>query len=118
GLFARRAVEVDTYEGRPFEQITDLTIEPVPGGAILRATGLAARQGIYAVQLTPATIDETPVDGVLSYRLEGVRPDKPTPQGSRPTREVIAGRRLTDQMLAGVREIRVEGQMNALVSRR
>ena len=118
GLFARRAVEVDTYEGRPFEQITDLTIEPVPGGAILRATGLAARQGIYAVQLTPATIDETPVDGVLTYRLEGVRPDKPTPQGSRPTREVIAGRRLTDQMLAGVREIRVEGQMNALVSRR
>jgi hypothetical protein len=50
--------------------------------------------------------------------LEGVRPDKATPQGSRPTREVIAGRRLTDQMLAGVREIRVEGQLNALVSRR
>ena len=118
GLFARRAVEVDTYEGRPFEQITDLTIEPVPGGAILRATGLAARQGIYKVRLTPATPDEMPVDGVLTYRLEGVRPDKATPQGSRPTREVIAGRRLTDQKLAGVREIRVEGQLNALVFRR
>ncbi|UWR35051.1 hypothetical protein K3759_08185 [Sulfitobacter sp. W027] len=118
GLFARRSVEVDTYEGRPFEQITDLTIEPVPGGAILRATGLAARQGIYAVRLTPATIEEQPVDGVLTYRLEGIRPDKATPQGSRPTREVIAARRLTDQTLSGVREIRVEGQMNTLVSRR
>lgn len=118
GLFAKRAVEVDTYEGRPFEQITDLTMEPVPGGAILRATGLAARQGIYAVRLTPTTLDEQPVDGVLTYRLEGMRPDKATPQGSNPTREVIAARRLTNQKLSGVREIRVEGQMNTLVSRR
>ncbi|UOA14899.1 MULTISPECIES: hypothetical protein [Sulfitobacter] len=118
GLFARRAVEAETYEGRPFEQITDLTIEPVPGGAILRATGLATRQGIYAVRLTPATVDELPVDGVLTYRLEGIRPDKATRQGSQPTREVIAGRRLTDEDLIGVREIRVQGQLNTLVSRR
>ncbi len=118
GLFAKRRAEVETYEGRPFEQITDLTVEPVPGGAIVRATGLAARQGIYAVQLTPANDEELPVNGVLTYRLEGVRPDKATPQGTQPTREVIAGRRLTDQNLRGVREIRVEGQLNALVSRR
>ncbi|NUH64355.1 hypothetical protein HTT03_03430 [Sulfitobacter sp. S0837] len=118
GLFAKRRAEVSTYEGRPFEQITDLTVEPVPGGAIVRATGLAARQGIYSVQLTPANVDELPVNGVLTYRLEGVRPNKATPQGSQPTREVIAGRHLTNQDLLGVREIRVEGQTNALVSRR
>jgi len=118
GLFAKRRAEVDTYEGRPFEQITDLTIEPVPGGAIVRATGLAARQGIYAVRLTPANVDELPVNGVLTYRLEGVRPAKATRQGGTATREVIAARRLTEQALRGVREIRVEGQLNALVSRR
>ncbi|MEX3315318.1 hypothetical protein [Sulfitobacter sp. PS-8MA] len=118
GLFAQRRAEVSTYAGRPIEQITDLTVEPVPGGAIVRATGLAARQGIYSVQLTPANSDELPVNGVLTYRLEGVRPDRATRQGSQPTREVIAGRRLTDQDLRGVREIQVEGQTNALVSRR
>lgn len=106
------------YLGRPFEQVTDLTIERVPGGAIIRATGLAARQGYYAVQLTPANEDELPVDGVLTYRLEGVRPSKNTSVGTTPTREVIAARRLTDQDLSGVRSIRVEGALNALVSRR
>ena len=118
GLFARIREPEEDYAGRPFEQVTDLTVEPVPGGAIVRATGLAARQGIYAVQLTPENEEELPVDGVLTYRLEGVLPDKATPQGSRPTREVIAARRLTEQDLRGVRAIRVEGQLNALVSRR
>jgi hypothetical protein len=79
---------------------------------------LAARQGIYSVQLTPATKDETPVDGVLTYRIEGIRPAKRTAVGTKPTREVIAARRLTDRELRSVRTIRVEGQLNALVARR
>ena len=58
-----------------------------------------------------------PVDGVLTYRLEGVRPNKQTTVGTKPTREVIAARRLTDQQLRGVRQIRVEGQLNAQVAR-
>ncbi len=117
-LFSGLREQEAEYIGRPFEQVTDLTIERVPGGAIIRATGLAARQGYYSVQLTPANDDELPVDGVLTYRLEGVRPDKNTNVGTVPTREVIAARRLTDQELNGVRSIRVEGQLNALVSRR
>ena len=117
GLFSRRVKE-DVYYGRPFEQVTDLTVERVPGGAIVRATGLAARQGYYEVQLTPANALEEPVDGVLTYRLEAVRPTKPTPVGTPPTREVIAARRVTDQQLRGVRQIRVEGQLNAQVARR
>ena len=82
------------------------------------ATGRAARQGIYAVQLTPVTEDETPVDGVLSYRLEGVRRNQPTPVGTAPSREVTAARQITDQDLVGVRAIRVEGLQNARVARR
>ncbi|WP_386260101.1 hypothetical protein [Sulfitobacter aestuariivivens] len=95
-----------------------MTVERIPGGAIVRATGLAARQGIYAVQLTPANDDEEPVNGVLTYRLEGVRPQQPTAVGAVPTREVIAARRLTDQQLRAVSQIRVEGQLNAQVARR
>lgn len=118
GLFASARAKAAVYDGRPFDQITNLTIEKVPGGALIRATGLAERQGIYAVRLTPANPDELPVDGVLTYRLEGVRPDRNTPVGTEPTREVTAARKVTDFMLAGVRTIRVEGQRNALTSRR
>lgn len=118
GLFSGLREQDANYVGIPFEQVKDLTIERVPGGAIIRATGLAARQGYYAVQLTPANEDELPVEGVLTYRLEGVRPNKNTNVGTVPTREVIAARRITDQDLRGVRSIRVEGQLNALVSRR
>jgi hypothetical protein len=118
GLFARDREKTATYAGLPFEQITDLKILRVPGGAIIQATGLAARQGIYSVRLTPANDTEAPVDGVLTYRLEGVRPARATPVGAVPTREVTAGRRLTDQMLRGVRSIRVEGRENARVVRR
>ena len=118
GLFKRARDRDSVYVGRPFEQVTDLTIERVQGGAIIRATGLAARQGIYSVQLTPANEDETPVDGVLTYRIEGVRPPRARTVGAQATREVIAGRRLTDRELRGVTAIRVEGQLNALVARR
>lgn len=118
GLFSNARAAEDLYLGRPFEQVTNLTIERVPGGAIVRATGLAARQGIYAVQLTPENEEEEPVDGVLTYRLEGIRPERNTAVGTVATREVIAARNLTEDQLRGVRSIRVEAQQNALVSRR
>ena len=118
GLFSRSRDEKEAFAGRPFEQVIDLTVERIPGGAIIRATGLAARQGIYEVQLTPANEDETPVDGVLTYRIEGLRPSRRTRVGTQPTREVTAGRQLTDRELRGVTEIRVEALTNALVARR
>ena len=118
GLFAGLRAEEADYAGKPFDQITDLAVERVPGGAIIRATGLADRQGIYSVRLTPLTEDESPVNGVLTYRLEGVRPDANTPVGAPATREVTAARKVTDQILVGVRTIRVEGVRNARVARR
>ncbi|MDF1728705.1 MAG: hypothetical protein P1U53_13245 [Sulfitobacter sp.] len=117
-LFSRPAATDVVYPGRPFQQVTSLVIERKPGGAIIRATGLAERQGIYEVQLTPANELEEPVDGVLVYRLEGISPRRATAVGAKPTREVTAARSVTDQMLAGVRAIRVEGELNAQVVRR
>ncbi|KEJ87971.1 hypothetical protein [Sulfitobacter donghicola] len=118
GLFARIRADEATYEGRPFDEIVSLKVERVPGGAIIRATGRADRQGIYSVRLTPADEDEKPVKGVLTYRLEGIKPDANTPVGGTATREVTAARKLTDQDLRGVRSIRVEGARNARVARR
>ena len=117
GLFQSKDREV-IYLGKPIDQVTNLVIERVPGGAVIRATGLTAVQGVYLVQLTPATEDETPVNGVLTYRLEGVRPEFNEGVGSTHTRTVVAARALTDQELAGVRSIRVEGARNAQTSRR
>lgn len=117
GLFGdRNAPKI--YIGEPFDEITDLTIERVAGGAIVRATGLADRQGVYSVQLTPANDDETPVNGVLTYRLEGIEPVKNTAVGGPATREVTAARKVTDQQLRGVSTIRVEGVRNAQIARR
>lgn len=117
-LFSRSRADVDVYAGRPFEQVTNITVERIPGGAIIRATGLAARQGIYEVQLTPENEEIEAVEGVLTFRLEGIRPTRATPVGTRPTREVVAAFRVTDKQLVGVRQIRVEGELNAQVTRR
>ena len=112
-IFSRKRNSNAVYNGRPVDQITDLTIERVPGGILLRATGLAARQGLYDVQLVPQN-----KDGVLTYRFEGVEPASQTPIGAAATREVIVARTLTDQQLAEVHTIRIEGQRNALTSSR
>ena len=118
GFFARRNAAADLYDGTPFDEIVDLTAERVSGGVIVRVTGRADRQGIYSVRLTPQTEDETPVDGVLTYRLEGIKPGADAAVGGPATREVTAARKLTDQDLRDVRTIRVEGLRNARVARR
>ncbi|WP_159977006.1 hypothetical protein [Roseobacter cerasinus] len=106
-----------TFEGTPIDTVSALVIERVPGGAIIRVTGLAARQGAYDVRLTPANEDEEAVDGVLTYRLEGLR-RAGTRQGAPATREVTVARKVTSLTLAGARTIRVEAERNALEARR
>ncbi|MEQ6203293.1 hypothetical protein ABMC88_09565 [Sulfitobacter sp. HNIBRBA2951] len=118
GLFAGRREAAGLYIGKPIDEIVELKIERVQGGAIIRATGRADRQGIYEVQLTPVNEEELPVKGVLTYRLEGVKPSRGTAVGGPATREVTAARQRTDQELRGVRSIRVEGVRNARVARR
>ncbi len=117
GLFSSRRKQNALYIGTPFDEIVDLTVEPLQGGVIVRATGRAARQGTYSVQLTPENEDEVAVDGVLTYRLEGIAPTN-TAIGTPPTREVTAARKVTEQSLRGVHSIRVEGLRNSRVSRR
>ncbi|MEP2640734.1 MULTISPECIES: hypothetical protein [Roseobacteraceae] len=116
GLFSSNSDD-DVYQGRPIDSISDLVVERVPGGAIIRVTGVAATQGEHSVRLTPANDDEAAVDGVLVYRLEAL-PSSTSRQGSAASREIHAARKVTDQTLAGARTIRVEAARNALQARR
>ncbi|WP_415920568.1 hypothetical protein [Tateyamaria sp. SN6-1] len=116
-LFGLRDRDTE-YPGGPVDQVSDLVIERVPGGAIIRAVGVPDYQGAFGVRLQPATEDEVPVDGVLTYRLEAIRPDGARLGGAQRVREVTVARQLTDNQLAGVRTIRVEGVRNAQTSRR
>jgi len=98
-------------------QIVSLRIEQVPGGAIVRATGLPPRQGYYDPELVPLN-RERPVDGVLTYQFRALPPLAATRSGTPQSREVIVGRFVSSQTLAGVRSIRVAGAQNALAARR
>jgi hypothetical protein len=100
------------YLGTPIDAITDLTLERVPGGLVIRATGATAL-GAFNARLTPVGEGETPVDGVLAYRLEAQYTR--TASGAS---TVTVARQLTDQQLEGARTIRVEGLQNALERRR
>ena len=118
GIFARQRERDAIFLGEPIDQVTSLVIERVPGGAVIRATGLTAVQGVHSIQLTPTTDDITPVDGVLSFRIEGIRPPRAQTVGSDHTRTVVAAIALTDQELAGVSTIQVQAARNTQSSRR
>lgn len=105
-------------EGFPIDQVTSLVIERTISGAIIRAEGLASRQGAYDARLIPDTPDETPVDGVLSYRFVVKYPNEPTTAGSANARTVSVARSVTTQLLEPARTIRVTGEQNARESRR
>lgn len=119
GLFAarREALKAINFT-TPIATITELRVERVPGGAIIRAMGVDSRQGAFNVDLIPVVEDEVPVDGVLAYTFERQTPSFRTATGPAQTREVVVARHVTDQQLVGVRTIRVEAAQNALQTRR
>ncbi|MCR8826662.1 hypothetical protein [Pseudosulfitobacter koreensis] len=118
GLFQRGRAERNLYQGAPIDTVSDLVVERVPGGAIIRASGISPTQGLYEVQLTPENEDDEAVDGVLSYRLEGRLPENAPAGGSVATRTVTAAHAVTEQQLRGVTTIRVVGATNARTTRR
>ena len=116
GVFRSDPRERVQYAGSTIDAISDLTVERVPGGIMIRATGRSATQGAFNARLTPQNEDELPVDGVLTYQLQAQY--KQNIGGAPETREVIVARTLTDQEAGDTRVIRVEGLQNALERRR
>lgn len=113
-IFRRRSEEV--YEGTPIDTISDLRIEPSGGGAIIKVTGIALRQGAHDVRLRPLN-DGEPVDGMLTFSLDALQPVN-RPQGPVQTRTVQAGRFISSQTLDEIKGVRVIAARNAQVSTR
>jgi hypothetical protein len=119
GIFDRRP-ENETYEGTPVDQVTALSIERTAGGAIVKATGLTARQEAFDVRLINVNGEDEdlmPVDGVLTLRLSAIQSGV-APQGPERTRRVHVGRFLSQQTLAETRVIRVVAERNVRALRR
>lgn len=96
-------------------QVTDLKVEPYPGGAILRATGLPPSQGFWEAELVEQPLDE---EGRLVFEFRVFPPLDPQPAGSPRSREIVVAVALSDLELQGVSALVVQGASNALSSRR
>lgn len=107
----------DVYPGIPVQKVTELKVERLADGAIIRASGVAYVQGAFSVKLMPMNEGE-PVKGVLSYELMAVHPGAAPRGGSERTRLVTVAHSLTDQQLEGVRTIKVVAKENARQARR
>lgn len=100
------------------QSVTDMRIERTPTGAIVYATGIAARQGAYGVELRldEADRDARTRDATLDFTFRAIYPDTRTALGSE--RTLRAAVSLSQQQLASVRSIRVVAAQNARESRR
>jgi hypothetical protein len=96
------------------DQVLTLVVEPTPGGAIVRATGLPPTQGWWQGQLVPEDL----VEGRQNFRFVIIPPLQPTRVSTQPSREVTVGFFLPNSQLAQIREITVTGARNARSSRR
>ncbi len=105
------------YSGTPVAKITELKVERVANGALIRAKGVANVQGAFNVRFAPQN-DGNPVSGVLTFEMQAIHPRHGPQGGSEKSREVIVAYRMTKQQLQGVRTIKVVASQNARQSRR
>jgi hypothetical protein len=94
--------------------VTEMAIEQMPGGVIIRATGLPPTQGHWDAELVARPVE----DGVLVYDFRLVPPPSPASVSTPQSREVIVASFLSTIKLEGVRQITVQGASNARTSRR
>ncbi|MBL9052031.1 MAG: hypothetical protein JNK19_18095 [Tabrizicola sp.] len=97
------------------DTVLSMAVEPIPGGAIVRARGVTPTQGWWDAELVAQDVTE---DGVLVYEFRLVPPIGRTDVNTQQSREIDVGIYISDVKLAEVREIVVQGATNARVSRR
>ena len=119
--FKRAAPEALEFVQRPEDsralvaQVTELKVEPFPGGAIVRATGVPTSQGWWDAELVKVASDE---EAVILYEFRIFPPPVPRPAGTPYSRQVTVATSLSNIALDGVAKIVVQGSANALSSRR
>jgi hypothetical protein len=98
-------------------QITSLTVDRHPGGAIIHAVGLPPTQGFYQAELVPLN-GEFPDKGTLVYEFRLLSPETPQQTVNSRSREVLAARAVTSQTLEGATRISVIAATNRRTVRR
>ena len=96
-------------------QVTDLTVEPTAGGAIIRATGLPPTQGFWQAELVRIETDDP---ATLTYEFRIFPPLTPNRAGTPMSRAVVVATSVTNITLGTVTQITVQGATNALTSAR
>ena len=96
-------------------QVLTMTIEPFPGGALVRATGLPPTQGFWDAELVALPVDE---NGTLVLDFRIFPPIARAGVVNQPSREVTVAYNLSDIKLDGISQIIVQGASNARASRR
>lgn len=108
----RRVVVTDT---RPLvAQVTALSVDRTPTGAVIRATGIAATQGFFNAELVNAGLD----NGVLILDFRAQAPEGFEATGSTRSREITTAYVIDSNVLAQVRSVRVQAAQNARTSAR
>ena len=116
-----RPATVTTLYVRPEDQrplvaeVTMLKVEPYPGGALVRATGLPPTQGYWEAELVAQPLDD---QGRLVYEFRVFPPPEPLAAGSATSRQITVAAALGTIALQGVKTIVVQGASNALSSAR
>lgn len=114
------AVEADTPvrdadERQLVAEVIALSVEPVPQGAIVRATGLPPTQGYWEADLVEVERSE----GSIVYEFRVFPPPAATRVSTQRSREVVTGASLSNFDLQGIRTITVIAAQNRRsVSRR
>jgi len=96
-------------------QITALTIEPTPDGAIIRATALPPTQGFWDAELVALDKGET---GKITYEFRYRAPLERMAVSTPRARSIVAAAFLSSKKLQTITEVQVQGATNALTSRR
>jgi hypothetical protein len=95
-------------------QVTDMQLERMPGGVIIRAIGLPPTQGFWDAELLARPVE----DGTIIYDFRIFPPTDRTATSTPQSREVTVAAFLSDIKLEGIRQITVQGETNARTSRR
>lgn len=112
-------LEIDrVFDDRPLVQsVESVVIERLPGGVIIRATGLPPTQGWFDAQLVReggATVGT----GVAVYSFRARAPEEQTRVSTQQSRELIAAAFLSDIELASISSVRVISASNTRSVRR
>ena len=104
---------VEIAEDRPLVQTVDtLVLERLPGGVIIRATGVPTTQGWYDAQLVREG-GAAAGTGVAVYSFRARPPEGATRVSTQQSRELVAGAFLSDIELAGISSVRVLSASNS-----